>query len=139
MGRSAFKPEDCIAALNTAKKAYDMSGKPFAKDTLLKSFKACGLPANKHFWSVFMKSGLIKKVAPDQYLFTSKDPIFVGVLKKIQHRYLETLRSYKKKPVPEVVPEEVPVSEHAIELAVNLLKENGYIVLAPVDVIYRVL
>ena len=87
--RKTFDPRDCISALNNAKQALQLKSSPFSKEVMLNSLKGCGLPINSRFWCVFRKSGILQEVSKGRFMFTSKDPIFIGKLDKIQKKYQE--------------------------------------------------
>ncbi len=148
MSKRSFNPQECIAPLNNIKKAMQLTGSPFSKEAMLNSLKGCGLPTNSHFWSVFRKSGILQEVSKGQFMFTSKDPIFVGELIKIQKKYQELSRRYRDNsaqkqdtPKPEVKeeaqhepPENDPLA--LTQFAIDLLKEQGYLIFAPTSIEY---
>lgn len=143
MSKKSFNPHDCIGALNTAKQALVATERPFKKETLLSSFKGCGLPTNNVFWSAFRNSGLIQEVSKGKFMFTNKEPIFVGKLVNIKAKYQEIKRNYRE-PIQkvesvEVVHQEEPKQNTNLQAAINLLKENGYLVFAPSRVEYVML
>lgn len=125
-----------------------MTGRPFSKESMLNSLKGCGLPTNSTFWSVFRNSGIIQEVSKGQFMFASKDPIYVGTLNSIKRKYQELARRYnqsnkppkaeepKKEPAPkEALPENDPMA--MTQFAIDLLKEQGYQIFAPVGVVYQ--
>ena len=142
MGRT-FNPHDCISALNNTKQALQLKGSPFSKEVMLNSLKGCGLPINSNFWSVFRKSGILQEVSKGRFMFTSKDPIFIGKLVEIQKKYQELSRHYSNNRKNSAEPEknqpekvQAPKEDSAIQAAVNLLKEHNYLVFAPTRVEY---
>ena len=144
----SFKPEECIAALNTLKEGYQIKGGHITKKEILTGLHNCGLPTNPIFWGAFRKSGVIQETGLGKYVFVGKDPIYVGKLRAIQHLYLQTTRKYypkKAKPILETSPkpisetnsESVPESVTVTiseEQAINFLKERGYKILKFVEV-----
>lgn len=148
MSKRSFNPQECIAPLNNTKKAMQLTGKPFSKETMLNSLKGCGLPINTNFWSVFRKSGILQEVSKGQFMFASKDPIFVGELIKIQKKYQELSHRYKnnssqKQDTPKL--EEKEETQHKLpendplaltQFAIDLLKEQGYLIFAPSRIEY---
>lgn len=127
-----------------------MTERPFTKETMLTSLKGCGLPVNSTFWSIFRNSGIIQEVSKGKYMFTSKDPIYVGVLKAIKTKYLELKHKYykvheEKKASMEVAEAQSEIPEDSVETAIEseiqaaieLLKKEGYQILAPIGVIYQ--
>lgn len=148
MSKKSFNPQDCISPLNTIKQGMQMTGRPFSKEAMLKSLKGCGLPTNASFWSIFRKSGILQEVSKGQFMFTSKDPIFVGELAKIQRKYQELSRRYRnngvqKQDTPK--PEEKEETGHEFpendplaltQFAIDLLKEQGYLIFAPTCIEY---
>lgn len=146
MRKNAFNAKERIPAINKFRIA--MNGKPFTKEQLLNMFKENNIPSNSTFWSVFRKSGIIKEVAKGQYVFASDKPIFYGSLEKVYRQYNSLLKKYKaqkpQKPVSEPENEEAegtisPEEELAAmeSFAIDLLKELGYKVLAPVGIVYQ--
>lgn len=148
MSKRSFNPQECIAPLNNIKKAMQLTGRPFSKETMLNSLKGCGLPINTNFWSVFRKSGILQEVSKGQFMFASKDPIFVSELIKIQKKYQELSHRYKnnsaqKQDTPK--PEEKEETQHELpendplaltQFAIDLLKEQGYLIFAPTCIEY---
>lgn len=138
MSKKSFDPHNCIAALNTVKRAMQLTGKPFSKEKMVSNLKNCGLPTSNEFWSAFRNSGVIQEVAKGQFMFTSKEPIFEGELVNIKVKYQELRSKYQKKSVkPESVvksePEIIPIvkNDSKIQEAINLLKNHGYLIFAP--------
>lgn len=145
MSKRSFNPQECIAPLNNIKKAMQLTGRPFSKETMLNSLKGCGLPINTNFWSVFRKSGILQEVSKGQFMFASKDPIFVGELIKIQKKYKELSRRYNNNsaqkrdtPKPEETQHELPENDPLAltQFAIDLLKEQGYLIFAPTCIEY---
>lgn len=146
MRKNAFNAKERIPAINKFRIAMD--GKPFTKEQLLNMFKENNIPSNSTFWSVFRKSGIIKKVAKGQYVFSSDKPIFYGSLEKIYRQYNSLLKKYKTQKPQEKNDEQnkkaakdtiSPKEELAAmeSFAIDLLKELGYKVIAPVATVYR--
>ncbi len=124
-----------------------MTGRPFSKESMISSLKGCGLPVNSTFWSVFRNSGILQEVSKGKFMFASKDPIFVGTLQKIKAKYQELAHKYKQsnklQKVEEAKPEEIAKEElpendpqAMTQFAINLLKEQGYLVFAPTNIKY---
>ena len=150
----SFKPEECIAALNTLKEGYQIKGGHITKKEILTGLHNCGLPTNPIFWGTLRKFGIIQETGLGKYVFVGKDPIYVGKLRTIQNLYLQTVRKYypKKqssefvsesileispKPISEVCSESVPESVAVTiseEQAINFLKERGYKILKFIEV-----
>ena len=150
----SFKPEECIAALNTLKEGYQIKGGHITKKEILTGLHNCGLPTNPIFWGTLRKFGIIQETGLGKYVFVGKDPIYVGKLRAIQNLYLKTVRKYyPKKQSSESVPESIsetnakPISETSSESvtasisvtiseeqAINFLKERGYKILKFVEV-----
>lgn len=128
MSRKSFNPHDCIAALNTVKTAMQLEGKPFTKDKILTNLKNCGLPTNTKFWSTFRKSGLLQEVSKGQFMWMHQEPIFEGELAKIKTKY-QDLRYKKPKEASTINEPTKDVPD--IQSAIDLLKENGYLIFAP--------
>ena len=140
MSKKSFNPFDCIGPLNTAKQGIQMAERPFSKESMLTTLKGCGLPTNSTFWSVFRNSGVLQEVSKGKFMFASKEPIYVGTLIKMQNKYLGLLRHYKNNSskVPDTICEkDFPKNNISIEEAIKLLKEQGYRILAPIDVVYK--
>ena len=138
--RKGFDPHACIPLLNNAKRAMELRNTPFTKKSLIRTFKGCGLPTNGTFWHIFRNSGVIKQVNKGLYVFASENPIYEGVLASIKRKYSEYTKNHKNKPDKEEVVEESteettveviqPVKTDKIQEAIDLLKQNGYIVLS---------
>ena len=144
----SFKPEECIAALNTLKEGYQIKGGHITKKEILTGLHNCGLPTNPIFWGTLRKFGIIQETGLGKYVFVGKDPIYVGKLRAIQNLYLKTVHKYypkKAKPISESISESTsetnakPISEISSESvpelvtvtiseeqAINFLKERGY-------------
>lgn len=140
MRKNAFNAEERIAAIN--KFRVKMNGKSFTKEQILNMFKENRIPSNKNFWGIFYKSGIIKKVSKNQYVFTSDKPIYYGHLESIYNRYNSLLKKYKaKKPVEAEKVELIETPEKELEaakaFAIDLLKELGYKIFAPIGVVYK--
>lgn len=146
MRKNAFNAKERIPAIN---KFHALTnGKPFTKEQILTMFKENHIPANKSFWAVFRKSGIIKEVSKGQFVFTSNEPVFYGALEKIYNQYHALLKKYntQKFQKPNIEPE-IEVVEDTISpeeelnamkiFAIDLLKELGYKILEPVGTIYR--
>ena len=140
MSKKSFNPFDCIGPLNTAKQGIQMAERTFSKESILITLKGCGLPTNSTFWSIFRNSGILQEVSKGKFMFASKEPIYVGMLIKIQNKYRELMRHYKNNSskVPDTICEkDFPKNNISIEEAIKLLKEQGYRILAPIDVVYK--
>ena len=120
MRRNAFNAEERIAAIN--KFRVEMNGKSFTKEQILNMFKENRIPSNKNFWGIFYKSGIIKKVSKNQYVFTSDKPIYYGHLESIYNRYNSLLKKYR------------PNDDEEFK---NIAKELGYKIFAPIGVVYK--
>lgn len=144
MGKRSFNPEECIGPLNNIKRGMQMTERPSTKESMLESLKGCGLPTNSTFWSVFRNSGVIQEVSKGKFMFASKDPIYVGTLKSIKAKYKELAHRYnnsnkKPKPPKEEPKDELPENDPLAltQFAIDLLKEQGYQIFAPVGVVYQ--
>ena len=142
MCKRSFNPEECIAALNDIKRSMQMTGRPFTKKAMLENLKRCGLPTNSTFWSVFRNSRILQEVSKGEFMFVSKDPIYVGVLKTLKEKYQELIRRYNnsnKKPPKEEFKDKLPETDSLalIQSAIDLLKKQGYQIFKPVEVVYH--
>lgn len=106
--------------------------------------------ANKNhgICDIVVGSKVPQEVSKGQFMFTSKDPIFVGELAKIQRKYQELSRRYRnngvqKQDTPK--PEEKEETGHEFpendplaltQFAIDLLKEQGYLIFAPTCIEY---
>lgn len=142
MRKNAFNAKERIQAINKFRIA--MNGKPFTKEQILTMFKENNIPANSNFWAVFRKSGIIKEVSKGQFVFASDKPIFYGDLEKVYRQYHAIVKKYKTqkqdtKPENEETEDTLSPEElAAIEaFAIDLLKEMGYKILAPVGIVYQ--
>lgn len=151
MSKKSFNPDNCIEALNNLKMGIQMRNIPFTKEELITGFRNCGLPSNTNFFTFFKSFGVIQEVSKGKYMFCDKNPIYVGTLRGIKHKYQEQCRKYNynrklksekvSEQTPEIVHPQVVVnnSEDEIQKAINLLKENGYHVMLPVGILYKTL
>lgn len=141
MKRIPFDSEERISAINKFRIA--MNGEKFSKAQILAVFKENHLPCNSSFWSTFKRSGIIKKIGRDQYVFSSDKPIFHGVLNTIYQKYRAMANGYQQKhrQKPKEEEEQVPNPDEEARateaFAIDFLKERGYKILAPVCTIYR--
>ena len=141
MRKNAFNAEERIRAINTFRIA--MNGKTFTKEQILTMFKENKIPANSNFWSVFRKSGIIKEVSKGQVTFASDKPIYYWVLEKIYRQYHTIVKKPQKsasEPENEEAEDTISPEEELAAMesfAVDLLKELGYKVLAPVGIVYQ--
>ena len=140
----AFKPEECIAPLNTLKEGYQIRGGHITKKEILTGLHTCGLPTNGYFWSAFRKHGIVQEISRGKYVFVGKDPIYIGKLRAIQNTYRQAYTTYQRNYVrkssseisPETISESIPESipstclrvkpQITEEQAVQFLKEKGY-------------
>ena len=75
------------------------------------------------------------------YKFKGKEPIHISALETIKRKYQEYHRKYNKKvikpEVQEVLPEDNAEEKNiTIQSAINLLKEQGYVIFAPIGIMY---
>ena len=130
MSRKLFDPNDCIGALNSIKTALQAREIPFSKECILKNLKGCRLPTNSNFWKVFRESGILQETSKGMYMFTSKEPIHVKDLTQIKQKYQAIIKKYQPETAKPVAKPVDDLSDK-IEFAINFLKEQGYLVLAP--------
>lgn len=124
--RKSFDPHECIAPLNEIKRALQLTGLPFTKETILRSLKGCKLPINGTFWVIFSKSGIIQKVSKGMYMFTSEKPIYEGLLAKIKKDYIELNKRYNSSNQSKV--QETDEDTDKIVQAIDFLESKGYVV-----------
>lgn len=144
MSRRSFEPIDCIKQLNTAKQGLQWKNRPFDKETILSTLKNCGLPNNNNFWRVFKNSGILQEVSKGQFMFTSKENIRFEKLVELKKKYQEINRIYKDNTTSrreqdiertEELPENDPKA--MTQFAIDLLKDQGYKIFAPVGMLYK--
>jgi len=135
--RKSFDPNDCIAALNNVKNALQQRGTPFSKEQLLEAFRGCGLPTTSKFFKVFKDSGIIQEISRGRYMFTSKEPIFVGTLVNIKHKYQEINKQRNQKYYTKKQQQLKEEPDDSIQSAIKLLKKHGYQILMPIGVLYK--
>ena len=139
--KKSFDPAKCIIALNNIKSVLQLREKPISKSEMLKNLAQCGLPTNSTFWTVFTNSIIIEEVSKGMYKFKGKEPIHISALETIKRKYQEYHRKYNKKvikpKVQEVLPEDnAKEKDTTIQSAINLLKEQGYMIFAPIGIMY---
>lgn len=142
--KKSFDPAKCIIALNNIKSVLQLREKPISKSEMLKNLAQCGLPTNSTFWSIFRNSIIIEEVSKGMYKFKGKEPIHISALETIKRKYQEYHRKYNKKvikpEVQEILPEKkkdnVEEKNTTIQSAINLLKEQGYVIFAPIGIMY---
>lgn len=142
MRKNAFNAKERISAINKFRIA--MSGKPFTKEQLLEVFKESHIPTNKSFWAEFRKSGIIKEIGKNQYVFASDQPVFYEDLGKVYQRYHSKTRRRKKPEAPVQEQQDDNLEEDAEEafvalqaFAIDFLKELGYKIFAPAGTVYH--
>lgn len=131
-----FDESEVIIKLNKFKSSIDWTDKGFDRKFFNQLFRNSGLPVNNAFWQVFKSCGLLKETARGRWTFAFKGPVYVGALTKIKQQYSSLANKYAKtaynnrkaKEAREI--EEKKYSE--LEKAINLLKENGYVIYKPV-------
>lgn len=103
----------------------EMSTHSMSEQEFKNFFKVCGIPSNSLFWSKFEKSGLIQKVDDNSYIWTNpKRPIHYQELNNIYQEYKDTFDKYYQ-----TYQEKKSQKTNAIQEAINLLKENGFIII----------
>jgi hypothetical protein len=135
--------------LNRLKQALIMTGKPFTKEQIKTGLKGAGMKYTNNFMQCFMNSGQFESVKKGLYKFKYEGPIHKDFVIELQKRYKKLCNQYSQNArlkkeaacaktsetvtVKEPVTEQVDSSE--IEKAIALLKENGYIILKPIEII----
>ena len=127
--------------MNNIKSVLQLRERPIAKSEMLKNLAQCGLPTNSTFWTVFRNSIIIEEVSKGMYKFKGKEPIHISALETIKRKYQEYHRKYNQKvikpEVQEVLPKDNAEKKNAtIQSAINLLKEQGYVIFAPIGIMY---
>lgn len=156
MRKNPFSSEKCARVINTFR--IEKNGGEFTKEELLAKLKEHKLPANSTWWSELLKSGIIKKVGKNAFIFSSSEPVFHGIFVEIYRKYQAIRKKYNCKktddkptlesaPEPEVKEESTPESEEddfnteefvALEsFAIDFLKELGYKIFKPVSTVYQ--
>lgn len=115
-----FIVKESVKKLNYMK--FHVIEKTFTKDVLREVFKECNIPINEWFWIDFSHSGLIQQVGEGLWCFTDDTPIFYQKLQQIYDDYKKRSWKYKEN-------YNANKKKSDIQEAINLLKENGYIVL----------
>lgn len=142
MSKKLFNPHDCISALNELKREIQTGCFPFSKEAILSGLKKCGLPHSATFWSIF-RNTLLQEVSKGKYMFSSKEPIYEGTLAGIKKKYQEKIRTYNQnqrklvKPKSEIAKPLREDPEAMVQFAIDLLKEKGYKILAPIATLYK--
>ena len=144
--------EKILRGLYELKKRLVESNRAFSKDEFLKGLKEIGIPSNEHFWRILLKSvlptqkcKLLTKVRKDGFVFTKpKEPIYHGDLQALYDAYSKTIKKYqqackeKKQQTVSAPDKEQEANELPVQIreAIDLLKSNGFEVLAPVAILY---
>ncbi len=122
--RQRFNAINCIMQFNQIR--IEMSNQSATEQDFKYFFKICGIPCNALFWSKFEKSGLIQKIDNNSYIWTNpKRPIHYQELDNIYQEYKNTFdryyHTYQEKKIKK--------NTQVLQDAINLLKENGFIIL----------
>ena len=114
----------------------------------LANLKNCGISTSNEFWSAFRKSGLLQEVSRGQFMWMYQEPIFEGELAKIKAKCRELRNRYKKATPKDTAASTLPKHEEAkndipendpkamTQFAIDLLKEQGYLIFAPTRIEY---
>ena len=113
------------------------SGVPVSSEDFRAAFKTCGIPSNPIFWMEFRNSGLLTRVEGHLFVWTNAvSPIHHQQLQSIYNTYQKRINrncgAYRERKKRQEL-----LKSKEIEDAVNLLKENGFEILAPKGNLYQ--
>lgn len=137
MRSNAFRAIEHIKQLNILKRDMVRAGVPVSSEDFRAAFKTCGIPSNPMFWVEFRNSGLLTRVEGRLFVWTNAiSPIHHQQLQSIYNTYQKRINrncvAYRERKKREEL-----LKSKEIEDAINLLKENGFEVLAPKGNMYQ--
>lgn len=150
--RKKFNSEKYIADFNNIKQALIATDEAFTREDLLNCLKNIGLPSSNTFVGGIVESGIIVRIGRNRYAFPDKKPVHKDLLAKAYEIYQNNNKKYRSnrktsaepqelpvEELPKEEPEEVPNStpEATIQFAIDLLKENGYLIYRPAYMVYE--
>lgn len=139
MRKNTFLAFNHIRALNDFKQSLlKFEDVTFTESRFRKGLKKCGIPSNSTFFCEFKKSGLIIRVGRGLYSWKDSNPIHFKLLDHIYENYSEKTKRYKLAYQQKVESKKMS-NEEEIQSAINLLKEKGYLILAPKGDLYQFL
>lgn len=137
MRKNAFVALNHIVPLNEFRaNSIKHEDLPLSEEDFRNAFKACGIPSNALFFLEFRRAGLLVRVEGDMYAWKNNLPIHHQTLQGIYTRYQKKVNEYSNARYARKKREKALKSKE-IEDAINLLKENGFEVLAPKGNLYQ--
>lgn len=124
MKRSNFQAIKYIEKFNQQRNSQFAESPIITTGGIVKLLKECQLPSGAGFFTEFISSVLLSRVAKGIYIWnTPNKPVHYQVLQDIYDRYLKLSNKYQK------TYREKKKNPEAINKAIQLLKENNYIIL----------
>lgn len=129
-----FNAKAHIVALNTLRIQLAL---PFTSKIIRQGLKECNLPSNALFWTIFLNSGLVTRIAKDLFVFTNpKEPIHFSKLDAIYRDYNNRMLTYHNRWYYKKKQQNI-LNREDIQAAIKLLKENGMMILVNSKNIYH--
>lgn len=124
MRKSNFQAVKCIEEFNRRRNSQLAESPIITTSGIIALLKECKLPSGATFFSEFVSSILLNRVAKGIYVWnTPNKPVHYQVLQDIYNRYLKLSNKYQK------TYREKKKNPETINEAIKLLKENNYIIL----------
>lgn len=135
MRKNAFQALDHIKSLNDFKSS---SNHPLSEEEFRNAFRECGIPSSALFFFEFKNSGVLVKTEKNTYVWRDKKPIHYSFLQKVYCKYQSRRNDYYQKWFNRKKDqEELHCPE--IDNAIRILKEKGFVILAPEQGLYKFL
>ncbi len=147
MRTSNFNVKECTMHLNNVRILFE--NRTFTKDYLLGYLRNAKTMSNKTFWYSLIRTGIITKANNGNFVFTNKEPIYYEKVQNAYDDYCDRVNQYKQVksvPVEKINPKE-PIKEVEIihfddlyaftQFAIDYLKDKGYKVLVPSEIVYN--
>lgn len=132
MRRSNFQAIKYIERFNQQRNSQLAESPVITTNGIVKLLRECQLPSGSVFFLEFVSSVLLSRIAKGIYIWnTPNKPVHYQVLQDIYDRYLKLSNKYRK------TYREKKKNPEAINKAIQLLKENNYIILLQEGDMYK--
>lgn len=133
-GRKPFEAINHIKDFNELKNA--LQKEEFTRDFFRSELKKLDIPCSNIFWSSLVKMHIIKRISKKTFGFTDSNPIY---FERLDNAYKEYHRRRTRYVNTSVATKTRKKEEAIISEAVQLLKDRGYQIYAPVGELYSML
>lgn len=132
MKRNNFQAIKYIEKFNQQRNSQLAESPVITTGGIVKLLKECQLPSGSAFFLEFVSSVLLSRIAKGIYIWnTPNKPVHYQVLQDIYDRYLKLSNKYQK------TYREKKKNPETINKAIQLLKENNYIILLQEGDMYK--